>query len=350
MTRDSRPPTDLIGWDSTVDTRRDHREARAAVVVEEHSETDGFLRDVKAGLSSSPKRIPCKYFYDDRGSRLFEQICEVPEYYPTRTELEIMSRHKKEMASQIGPGVRLVEFGSGSSVKTRILLEALASPSVYIPVDISHNHLIETCSRLATDYSGLEVLPLVADYSTHLVLPESSSDFRRTVAYFPGSTIGNFNEREAHRFLHRVRRLVGDDGALLIGMDLEKDPAVLLAAYDDRAGVTAQFNLNLLERMRRQLGAEVKPATFSHVVRYNSKQNRIELYLRSRLAQTISVGGESYELAQGELIHTENCHKYNMRQARDLAVASGFRLGTSWQGPDSHFSVQYWEARAHPGG
>ncbi len=324
------------------------KKVQAAPVVEEPLDTDPFLRDVKAGLSSAPKNIPCKYFYDDRGSRLFEQICELPEYYPTRTELQIMSKREEEIAAWIGPSVRLVEFGSGSSVKTRILLEALESPSIYIPVDISHNHLMETGSQLAADYPGLEVLPLVADYSGRLILPESDSPFSRTVACFPGSTIGNFDEREAHSFLHGVRQLVGNDGALVIGMDLVKDPALLVAAYDDQAGVTAKFNLNLLQRMRRQLGADVEPAGFDHVVRYNSNRQRIELYLRSKHTQTIGVGRETYALEEGELIHTENCHKYTIQKARDLAAQSGFLMGTSWQDPDDYFSVQYWQAQTNP--
>ena len=325
------------------------KKAQAAAVVEEQLDTDPFLRDVKAGFSSSPKRIPCKYFYDDPGSRLFQQICELPEYYLTRTELEIMPDCAREMASWIGPRVRLVEFGSGSSVKTRILLDALESPSIYIPVDISHNHLMETCSQLAVDYPRLEVLPLVADYSDRLFLPESDSPFGRTVAYFPGSTIGNFDESEAHFFLPRVRQLVGDEGALVIGMDLVKDPAILVAAYDDQAGVTAKFNLNLLERMRRQLGADVEPASFNHVARYNSRRQRIELYLRSKRTQTMRVGKETYALAEGELIHTENCHKYTIQKARDLATQSGFLIRRTWQDPDDYFSVQYWQAQANPG-
>ena len=325
------------------------KKTQGTAVVEEQLDTEQFLQDVKAGLSSSPRRIPCKYFYDYPGSRLFEQICELPEYYLTRTELEIMPVCAKEMASWIGPRVRLVEFGSGSSVKTRILLDALETPDLYIPVDISRSHLMETCSQLAVDYPRLEVFPLVADYSDRLILPESDSSFGRTVAYFPGSTIGNFNEGEAHLFLHKVRQLVGDDGALVIGMDLVKDPAILVAAYDDQAGVTARFNLNLLERMRRQLGADVEPAGFTHVARYSPTRQRIELYLRSKRTQTICVGRETYALAEGELIHTENCHKYTIQKARDLAAQSGFLIRTSWQDPDDYFSVQYWQAQADLG-
>ena len=305
---------------------------------------DRFLQDVLDGLRSTPKRLHCKYFYDATGSRLFEQICELPEYYLTRAELEVMNQSAGEMSNWLGPQIRLIEFGSGSSLKTRILLDALHDPSIYIPVDISRRHLLAVSSQLAADYPGLEVLPLLADYSAPLVLPESSASFRRTIAYFPGSTIGNMNDAEARLFLVAVRELVGEGGALLIGMDLVKDPAILKAAYDDAAGLTAAFNLNLLERMRSQLGADVEPADFAHEVRYNSDRQRIELYLRSNRAQGISVGGTTVELGEGELIHTENCHKYTIRKALELAALSGFLLRTNWQDPNDYFSVQYWQA------
>ena len=310
--------------------------------VEATASADQFLLDVLDGLRSTPKRLHCKYFYDATGSRLFERICELPEYYLTRAELEIMNQSAEEMSNWMGPEIRLIEFGSGSSLKTRILLDALEEPSVYIPVDISRRHLLAASSQLAADYPGIQVLPLVADYSTPLVLPGSSTSFRRTIAYFPGSTIGNMNDAEANAFLETVRDLVGEGGALLIGMDLVKDPAILKAAYDDAAGLTAAFNLNLLERMRRELGADLEPAGFDHEVRYNSDRQRIELYLRSRQAQRIFVRGETVDFAEGELIHTEHCHKYTIRKARHLAAQSGFLLRATWLDPDGYFSVQYW--------
>ncbi len=317
--------------------------------VETAACADRFLQDVVDGLRSTPRRLHCKYFYDATGSRLFEQICELPEYYLTRAELEIMNQSAGEMSGWMGPEIRLIEFGSGSSVKTRILLDALEDPSVYIPVDISRRHLLAASSQLAADYPGVQVLPLVADYSEPLVLPESPTSYRRTIAYFPGSTIGNMNDTEARGFLKAVRALVGEEGALLIGMDLVKDPAILKAAYDDAAGLTAAFNLNLLERMRRELGADLEPARFAHEVRYNADRQRIELYLRSKQTHKISVGGETVELAEGELIHTENCHKYTIRKARHLAAQSGFLCRATWLDAEDYFSVQYWQARPGSG-
>ncbi len=313
--------------------------------VEVTASADRFLEDVLDGLRSTPKRLHCKYFYDATGSRLFEQICELPEYYLTRAELEIMNHSVEEMSNWMGPEIRLIEFGSGNSLKTRILLDALEEPSIYIPVDISRSHLLAASAQLAADYPGIQVIPLVADYFAPLVLPESPTSFRRTIAYFPGSTIGNMNDAAARLFLEIVRSLVGEGGALLIGMDLVKDPAILKAAYDDAAGLTAAFNLNLLERMHRELGADLEPDGFDHEVRYNSDRERIELYLRSKQAQSISVRGETVELAEGELIHTENCHKYTIPKARHLAAQSGFLLRATWQDPEDYFSVQYWQAQ-----
>ena len=317
--------------------------------VEATASIDRFLQDVLDGLHSTPKRLHCKYFYDATGSRLFEQICELPEYYLTRTELEIMNQSADEMSDWMGPEIRLIEFGSGSSLKTRILLDALQDPSVYIPVDISRRILLAASSQLAADYPGIQVLPLEADYSEPFILPESSASFRRTIAYFPGSTIGNMNDAEARGFLEAVRALVGEEGALLVGMDLVKDPAILKAAYDDSAGLTAAFNLNLLERMCRELGADLEPAGFDHEVCYNSDRQRIELYLRSKQTQRISVGGGTVELAEGELIHTENCHKYTIGKARHLAAQSGFLLRATWLDPKDYFSVQYWQAQPGSG-
>ena len=313
--------------------------------VQATASVDQFRRDVLKGLRSTPKRIPCKYFYDAWGSKLFEQICYLPEYYLTRAELEIMEGSAGEMSAWMGPQIRLIEFGSGNSVKTRILLDSLDRLSVYIPVDISRRHLGSVSSRLAADYPGIEVVPLAADYSAALTLPVASVPFRRTIAYFPGSTVGNMNDAKAVSFLKKVGDLVGEEGALLMGMDLVKDPGILEAAYDDRAGVTAKFNLNLLERMRRQLGAQVVSANFSHFVRYNSSLERIEMYFRSNCQQTIIVGDHVFSVEKDELIHTENCHKYTPEKALDLAARGGFSVRKMWYDSNQYFSVQYWESK-----
>ncbi len=305
---------------------------------------DQFLQDVLSGLAATPKRIPCKYFYDTPGSKLFEQICQLPEYYLTRAEAEIMEHFAAEMAACMGPRIRLIEFGSGNSAKTRILLDALDEPSVYVPVDISHNHLLAASSQLAAEYPGIEVVPVAADYSAAFPVPESSSSFRRTIAYSPGSTIGNMNDAEAGSFLKSVRNVVSHEGALLIGMDLAKDAAILEAAYDDEAGITARFNLNLLERMRRQLGAEVVPANFSHVIRYDQAGAKIEMFLRSSCDQTILVEGSVFKVLKGEMIHTESCRKYTEERASGLAAQGGFAPRRTWYDARRYFSVQYWEA------
>ncbi len=306
---------------------------------------DQFRQDVLRGLRSTPKRIPCKYFYDAWGSKLFEEICHLPEYYLTRAELEIMERSVGEMSAWMGPQTRLIEFGSGNSVKTRILLDSLDQLAVYMPVDISRSHLGSVSSQLAVDYPGIEVVPLAADYLSAFTLPVASAPFRRTIAYFPGSTVGNMNDAEAESFLKKIGDLVGEDGALLMGMDLVKDPVILEAAYDDRAGVTAKFNLNLLERMRRQLGAQVVSANFSHFVLYNSTLERIEMYVRSNCQQTIIVGDHVFSVKKDELIHTENCHKYSPEKALGLAARGGFSVRKMWYDSNQYFSVQYWEAK-----
>ncbi len=303
-----------------------------------------FQADVEAGLSRSPKFIPCKYFYDRQGAQLFDRITRLPEYYLTRAELEILQQHAPEMASCLGSGVQLVEFGSGSSVKTRRLLDALCDPVAYVPVDISREQLLEAARGLLEQYPDLPVRPVIADYGQRLELPQLEHPASRTAAYFPGSTLGNFQMSEAHTFLSRVRRLVGGGGCLLIGLDLVKDPSIIEAAYDDAAGVTARFNLNLLHRMRRELGARVDPGKFQHLAIWNPERLRIEMYLQSTGSQVIQIGQDSFALAPGERIHTEHCHKYTPEIASQLARSSGFRVERSWTDSRDFFSVQFWSA------
>ncbi len=306
-------------------------------------EVTTFRADAIRGLSGEPKSLPCKYFYDQRGSKLFEQICKLPEYYLTRTELSILQDHLPAMAEVVGPRVRLIEYGSGSGIKTRLLLAALREPVAYLPIDISRNALSEASRRIQREFPRLELRPVVSDYTRPLELPETQTPYRKSVVYFPGSTIGNFDATEARRFLRGTRRQVGVEGGLLIGLDLVKDVHILEAAYNDSEGITAAFNLNLLHRLRNELGARLELSGFSHHAPYNDAAQRIEMYLRSDRDQSIALGEQTFALAKDELIHTENCHKFTSQSALELAEDSGFRVRREWTDERRYFSVQYWD-------
>lgn len=301
-----------------------------------------FLNDVLTGLGRARKSLSCRFFYDERGSRLFDEICELEEYYLTRTELAIMEDYASEMNQAIGPGIRLVEFGSGSSVKSRILLDNLKNPVAYVPVDISCEHLDHTVESLAKEYSHLEILPVCADFCREFALPKARSEPNRTVVYFPGSTIGNFLPRDAKNLLGHIAKLSGENGGLLIGVDLKKDVSLIELAYNDSLGVTAEFNLNLLKRMRRELDAELNEDAFEHFAFYNSQAGRVEIYIRSLEEQTIRVAGEVFSLGAGELIHTENSHKYTVKEFAALANQAGVKLEKTWTDPKSYFAVMYF--------
>jgi dimethylhistidine N-methyltransferase len=288
--------------------------------------------------------LPCKYFYDSRGSELFDRICQLDEYYLTRTELAIMDQFAPEMGAWIGPRAMLVEFGSGSSVKTRYLLDALTGPVAYVPIDVSADQLRATGLELARDYPQIEVLPVCADFSKRLFLPRPKQAASRTTIYFPGSTIGNFLPSQAACLLRRITSYCGRGGGLLIGIDLQKDEAKIEAAYNDRLGITAEFNLNLLHRMNRELGAEFHPERFAHEARYNRSASRIEMYLISRQAQTVTLGGEAIELAAGEPICTEYSHKYTIEQFAAVAATAGLSLRDQWTDANRDFAVLYLEA------
>lgn len=303
-----------------------------------------FRTDVWAGLSATPKTLPCKYFYDHRGSQLFDAICELPEYYPTRTELQIMRDHAAAMAQACGPNTLLIELGSGSSVKTRLLLDALIAwhpPAAYVPVDISGKHLDATAQLLRADYPGIAVTPVHADFTQPFDVPRPAGPAGRRVVYFPGSTIGNFTRARAVPFLATIARIVGPQGALLIGADLKKDPAVLEAAYDDAQGVTADFNLNLLDRINRELGGNFDRRTFAHRAHWNDAEGRIEMYLDSAQAQTVTVAGRPFEFAAGEPICTEYSHKYDLANFAQIAAEAGFAVEQVWTDADRRFSVQW---------
>jgi dimethylhistidine N-methyltransferase len=299
--------------------------------------------EVLAGLKRQPKQLPSKLFYDQRGSQLFEQITEQPEYYLTRTELAIMRDHAPAMARQLGPRARLVELGSGSSRKTRLLLDHLPDPACYIPVDISRQHLLASARQLAEQYPGLPVLPVCADYTRPFELPTPTGLVHRTAVYFPGSTLGNFHHDHARRFLKDIACMVGLGGALLIGIDLQKDPDTLVAAYNDAAGVTAAFNYNLLHRINRDAPADFDVNQFRHRPCWNADEGRMESHLVSEIDQTVTVAAQTIQLAAGEPIWVECSYKYTFDGFADLA--EDFLIEQVWQDPNHYFAVLLLIAR-----
>lgn len=300
-----------------------------------------FRADVLRGLNAPRKELPCKYFYDEAGSALFEQITELEEYYPTRTELSIMERHAPEMAALLGPRCLLIEYGSGSSLKTRRLLDRLRDPAGYVPVDVSGEHLSRSARALGEEYPDIEVLPLCADFTRPLALPACRKVAVRRVVYFPGSTLGNFTPEAALALLRQTADLCGPAGGVLLGIDLQKDPQVIEAAYNDRLGVTAAFNCNILVRINRELGADFDTERFAHHAFYNAAEGRIEMHLVSRRDQVVRVGGVPCLFAAGESIHTENSYKYSVSALTDLAEAAGLAVKRVWTDERRYFSVVY---------
>ncbi len=299
-----------------------------------------FRSAVLQGLGSTPKTLPSKFFYDAEGSRLFDRICELPEYYPTRTECALLQARAHEVAALVGPHAGLVEFGSGAGVKVRLLLAALRYPAAYVPVDISRGHLLAAAASLAADFPDLRIAPVCADYTNQFALPHlPGSHPRRLAGFFPGSTIGNFTPSEAADFLRRAGRLLGRGSMMIVGVDLLKDRAVLEAAYDDAAGVTAAFNLNLLTRINRELGANFDLGTFAHEARWNAGESRVEMHLVSRVAQSVRVGGDRISFVADESIHTENSYKYSLAGFADLARSAGYDPVAGWTDPAGLFSV-----------
>ena len=292
-----------------------------------------------AGLAATPKTLPPKYFYDARGCALFEAICALPEYYPTRVELALMAEHAPAMAAQLPSGCLLIEFGSGAGRKTETLLRTLR-PAAYVPVDIAMEALRDSTARLAGLFPQLPMTAVCADYMQPLQVPEPAQlPGRRRVIYFPGSTIGNLTPAEAREFLRRGGTLAGAGGAMLIGVDLKKDPQVLHAAYNDAQGVTAEFNLNLLRRINRELAADFDLDYFRHIAFYNAVAGRIEMHLESVPAQTVTVSGRTFAFAAGERIHTENSYKYSVAEFQRLAQDAGFRPRQVWVDPGQRFAV-----------
>jgi dimethylhistidine N-methyltransferase len=299
-------------------------------------------RDVIRGLSSQPKELPCKHFYDAAGSQLFEEICGLPEYYLTRAELEILERNAAEIASLVGRSGLLVEFGSGASRKTRILLDHLEALAAYVPIDVATEQLEASAGALAEAYPHLDLRPVPADFTGPLNIPVHDLWYRRRIVFFPGSTIGNFCRHEAVRLLRRIARVCGEEGGLLLGADLKKDPAVIEAAYNDSRGVTAAFNLNLLERINGTLGANFQTSRFWHHAFYDAVAGRIEMQLVSQREQTARVAGRRFDFREGEPIRTEYSHKYTVPDLHELAEAAGMRIERVWLDSQRLFSVSYW--------
>jgi len=319
---------------------RDTSEARPSRLHDFAPGRDDFRAHVVQGLSQKRKQLPCKFFYDQRGSQLFDRICELPEYYLTRTELSVLHERAGEMAEALGQRCTVVEYGSGSSLKTRLLLDRLQNPAGYVPLDISREHLLEAAGRLTAAYPTLAVHPVCADYTRSFSVPECEGS-ARTVVYFPGSTIGNFEPHEARAFLRATAQRCGPGGGLLIGVDLKKDPAVLHAAYNDAAGVTADFNLNLLRRINRELDGNFAEDRFAHYAFYNPRLGRIEMHLVSAAQQTARAGGESFHFREGETVFTESSYKYTTPEFESLAAAGGWTARRTWTDPQRLFSVQY---------
>jgi L-histidine Nalpha-methyltransferase len=303
-----------------------------------------LLDEVLRGLRGTPKALPPKLFYDEEGARLFERICTLDEYYLTRAELEILRAHAAEIAALAGPRCALVEYGSGAGVKVRLLLDALDAPAAYVPIDISRAQLAAVARELAAEYPSVAVRPVCADYTAALRLPRLPAGARR-LAFFPGSTIGNFHPAEAAAFLHRIRRTVGPAGALLLGVDRRKAARTLNAAYNDRAGVTAAFNLNLLARINRELAADFQVERFKHRAFFDDDASRIEMHLVARESHVVQVAGEPIAFEAGESIWTESSYKYDRRRLAQLVAAAGFRIARLWTDPKQQFWVAFLEVR-----
>jgi dimethylhistidine N-methyltransferase len=311
-----------------------------AVSIDEANEE--FAGDLVSGLRRKPKEIPCKYFYDARGSELFDRICRLPEYYQTRTETALLREHAGEIAQLIGAQVELIEFGAGSLAKVRILLDALDAPQSYVPIDISGDYLLDVAVGLEEDYPDMTLRPVIADFTQPLTLPAKEAAVSRRVGFFPGSTIGNFTREAAVAFLKNAGKVL-KGGGLLIGTDLVKDPTILHAAYNDQAGVTAAFNKNLLLRANRELGANFDLNHFAHHACYNPIARKIEMYLVSLARQTVRVAGETVRFAEGEAVHTEDSHKYTIEGFTELAVEAGFVLRKSWTDQHRLFAIHWLE-------
>jgi len=310
-------------------------------VDDRHPDIEDTLDTVRRGLAAKPKKLPSRLFYDERGSALFEAICEQPEYYLTRVEIALMQEHAADMARTLGPDVRLVEYGSGSGIKTGVLLEHLETPAAYVPVEISRTALLDSVAELASRFPNIPMQPVCADFTQPLRLPVAMRPPRRTVIYFPGSTIGNFEAKEAIRILRQMRTEMSDGGGILVGVDLKKDPAIIEAAYNDAAGVTRDFTLNMLVRLNRELGADFDLDAFQHRARYNAMAGRIETDLVSTKRQDVHVGSDTFAFREGEAMHVEYSCKYSLDDFAQMAAKAGLSVAKVWMDDERRFSVQY---------
>ena len=305
-----------------------------------HPPADDLLSDVLEGLSRPQKTLPCKYFYDAVGSELFERICDLPEYYPTRTEMRILEDNIGQITVALGPGVQLLELGSGSSAKTRLLLDRLIDCVAYVPIDISRSLLLASAVELSRSYPGLEILPVCADFTAELRTPRPSVAPRRRVWFFPGSTIGNFDQNQAVGLLGSLAAASESGDQLLLGVDLRKDPDRLERAYDDASGVTAAFNKNILRRINAELGGDFDLDAFEHRARWNDAAGRVEMHLVAQRPQVVHVGKRSFDFAAGETIFTESSHKYALDEFDALEARVGFTRRQVWTDDETLFSVQ----------
>lgn len=303
-------------------------------------EREAFLNAVLKGLQREQKELPCKFLYDERGSALFDSICELDDYYPTRTELHIMQKHINDIVRSIGENVVLIEYGSGSSLKTRILLDHFQKLTAYIPIDISKEHLLNAATEVKKLYPDLNIQPVCADYTRPFNLPDNIDLTAKRVVYFPGSTIGNFHPGEAVEFLRSMSKVLHNNGSLLLGIDLKKDPLILHRAYNDRAGVTEAFNMNILVRSNRELGTNFRTDLFNHYAFFNPRLGRIEMHLVSLDDQDIRINGTTVSIAKGESIHTECSYKYTLKEFEKLAKKAGYTVDRVWTDEDELFSVQ----------
>jgi len=299
------------------------------------------LKEIVKGLSQEQKTISPKYFYDERGSQLFDKITELPEYYLTDAELEIMQSNIHEMAALIGKTAGLIEFGSGSSLKTRILLENLDDLAAYVPVDISEEHLYASAQQLRSEFPRIDIRPVVADFTRSFALPSPTITPIKNVIYFPGSTIGNFEHESAMELLRVMYEEAGENGALLIGVDLQKDADIIDSAYNDSEGVTAEFNLNMLRHLNNSYDANFDLDAFEHSANYDEGEGRVVIELVSQAEQTVEVGDTEFSLADGETILTEYSHKYTLAGFAQMASEAGFRVEKVWTDASELFSVQY---------
>ncbi|MDC0997708.1 L-histidine N(alpha)-methyltransferase [Rhodospirillaceae bacterium] len=303
-----------------------------------------FLTDVIDGLNQKPKTLKPKYFYDNRGAELFTEICKTPEYYPTRTEIEILKLNAKDIASEIGDNVVLIEYGSGALEKIQILLNVLENPAGVIPVDISKDQLIEATAELQTMYPDLKIIPISADFTKPISIPKLSPVPVKRIAFFPGSTIGNFEPDLAISFLQGVTDTIGPGGLLLIGFDLKKQTETLVAAYDDKAGITEKFNKNILHRINTELGGNFNLRSFKHIARYNEKEGRVEMHLESQTNQSVSIKNTVFQFMEKETIHTENCYKFTETDFKALASKAGLSPVKAWNDNRRYFAVMLFRA------